>query len=554
MKITGADVLLKSLELEGVDVVFGYPGATVISIYDALLNSKIKHYMVRHEQGAAHAADGYARSTGRVGVCLSTSGPGATNLVTGIATSYMDSTPLVAITGQVGTTALGLDSFQEADITGITLPVTKHSYLVKKAEDVARVVREAFYLARSGRPGPVLIDITKDALDAKIEFNPPEKVHLRSYKVFSKGNGGKIAEATTALSKAKKPLICVGGGVITSGASPELLELLQKTDIPVVSTLMGLGSVSAKEKAWLGMLGMHGTPTANYAVDDCDVLLAVGVRFSDRVTGQGKKFAPNATVIHVDIDPAEIGKIIRVAIPIVGDAKSVLGEIAQRVTPPEIEEWLEKISLWRKEYPLRYEKNGQLKPQYVIQQLCEVLGDRGIVTTEVGQNQMWTAQHFSVKNPRTLITSGGLGTMGFGLPAAVGVQIGNPDKVVVDIAGDGSIQMNIQELSTVKQYNLPVKVVILNNSSLGLVKQWQALFFEERYSAVHLEASPDFVKLAEAYGIKGYRITDSSQVRATLEEAIAYPGPVIMDFVIPPDEKVLPMVPPGKGLTEMLGR
>ncbi|HZW82313.1 MAG TPA: biosynthetic-type acetolactate synthase large subunit [Candidatus Deferrimicrobium sp.] len=554
MKITGADVLLKSLELEGVDVVFGYPGATVISIYDALLNSKIKHYMVRHEQGAAHAADGYARSTGKVGVCLSTSGPGATNLVTGIATSYMDSTPLVAITGQVGTTALGLDSFQEADITGITLPVTKHSYLVKKVEDVARVVREAFYLARSGRPGPVLIDITKDALDAMTEFNPPEKVQLRSYKVFSKGNGGKIAEATAALSKAKKPLICVGGGVITAGASPELLDLLQKTDIPVVSTLMGLGSVSAKEKAWLGMLGMHGTPTANYAVNDCDVLLAVGVRFSDRVAGQGKKFAPNATVIHVDIDPAEIGKVIRVAIPIVGDAKSVLGELVQRVTPPEIDEWLEKISLWRKEYPLRYEKNGQLKPQYVIQQLCEVLGDRGIVTTEVGQNQMWTAQHFAVKKPRTLITSGGLGTMGFGLPAAVGVQIGNPDKVVVDIAGDGSIQMNIQELSTVKQYQLPVKVVILNNSSLGLVKQWQALFFEERYSGVHLEASPDFVKLAEAYGIKGYRITDSSQVRATLEEAIAYPGPVIMDFVIPPDEKVLPMVPPGKGLTEMLGR
>ncbi len=553
--MTGAEVLLKSLELEGVEVIFGYPGATVVSIYDALLNSKIKHYLVRHEQAAAHAADGYARSTGKVGVCLSTSGPGATNLVTGIATSYMDSTPMVIITGQVGTNLLGLDSFQEADITGITIPVTKHSYLVKKGEELAKVVREAFYLARSGRPGPVLIDITKDALADEVVFDPPEKVQLRSYKVFCKGNGGKIGEAAAALSKAKRPLILVGGGVITAGAAAELYALVDKSGIPVASTLMGLGAFPAGEQAWLGMLGMHGIPAANYAADDCDVLLAVGVRFSDRVTsGQGKKFAPNAQVIHVDVDPAEIGKVIRAAIPIVGDAKSVLGELVPQVSHPAIEDWLEQISLWRKEYPLRYEENGQLKPQFVIQQLCEVLGGRGIVTTEVGQNQMWTAQYFSAGKPRSLITSGGLGTMGFGLPAAVGVQVGNPHKLVVDIAGDGSVQMNIQELSTIQQYHLPVKIVVLNNGSLGLVKQWQALFLGERYSNVHLEASPDFVKLAAAYGIKGYRVTDTSQVRATLTEALDYPGPVIMDFVIPPDEKVFPMVPPGNGITEMLGR
>ncbi len=555
MELTGAQILMKSLEQEGVDVVFGYPGGAVLPIYDALPFSKIKHYLVRHEQAAAHAADGYARATGKVGVCLATSGPGATNLVTGITNAYMDSIPLVAITGQVGNSLLGLDSFQEADITGITLPVTKHSYLVKKAKDIPRVVKEAFYVAGSGRPGPVLIDITKDAMNQRIEYVPVDKIELRSFKVFTKGNGGKIAEAAAALSKAKRPVIFVGGGVITAGASAELTELMDKMQAPIVASLMGLGAVDATNPLWLGMLGMHGTVAANYAVSNCDVLLALGVRFDDRVTGgKPEEFASQATIIHVDVDPAEIGKIIQANIPIVGDAKHVLTELVQQVSPIDTAEWLEQTAIWRKEYPLRYADDGQLKPQFVIEQVFEAAGDNAIITTEVGQNQMWTAQFYPFRKARTFISSGGLGTMGFGLPAAVGAQVGNPHATVIDIAGDGSIQMNIQELSTIAQYNLPVKVVILNNSFLGMVRQWQELFFEERYSETPLGFNPNFVKLAEAYGIKGYRVTDAQQVRATLEEAFLHPGPVVMEFIISPEEKVYPFVPPGKPITEMLGR
>ncbi len=555
MELSGAEILMKSLELEGVEVVFGYPGGAVIPIYDVLPKSRIKHYLVRHEQGAAHAADGYARSTGKVGVCMATSGPGATNLVTGITNAYMDSVPLVAITGQVASNLLGLDSFQEADITGITLPVTKHSYLVKKVDDLARVIKEAFYIAKSGRPGPVLIDLPKDVMNARTEFNPPDKVNLHSYKVFGKGNGGKISEAASALGAARKPMIFIGGGVISSGAGPELRALMEKTSIPVTSTLMGLGAVPGNHPRFLGMLGMHGTAAANYAVSECDVLLAVGARFDDRVTGGiAENFAANSTIIHVDIDPAEIGKIVQPKIPIVGDAKHVLAEILEQVQTPEIDAWLEQISAWRKEYPLRYESNGQLKPQFIIQQLFEIVGDKAVITTEVGQNQMWTAQFYQFSKARSMITSGGLGTMGFGLPAAVGAQVGNPNATVVDIAGDGSIQMNIQELGTIVQYHLPVKVLILNNSFLGMVRQWQELLYKENYSETPMVSNPDFVKLAEAYGIKGYRVTDPDQVRSTLAEAMAHPGPVIMDFIIPPEEKVFPFVPPGKPITEMLGR
>ncbi len=555
MELTGAEILLKSLELEGVEAVFGYPGGAVIPIYDVLPKSKIKHYLVRHEQGAAHAADGYARSTGKVGVCLATSGPGATNLVTGIANAYMDSIPFVAITGQVGCRLLGLDSFQEADITGITLPITKHSYLVKKVEDLARVVKEAFYIARSGRPGPVLIDLPKDVMLAKTEFNPPEKAMLKSYKVFNKGNAGKIAEAATALNQARKPLILVGGGVINAGAVPELQSLVEKTGIPVTSTLMGLGALPSDRSQWLGMVGMHGTVTANYAINNCDVLLALGVRFDNRVTmGRPEALAPDAVIIHVDVDPAEIGKIIQAKIPIVGDAKYVLGELAERIEAQEIDAWLEQISVWRKEYPLRYEAEGQIKPQYVIQQIFEIAGDRAIIATEVGQHQMWTAQYYQFSKARTMITAGGLGAMGFGLPAAIGAQVGNPEAIVVDIAGDGSIQMNIQELATISQYNLPVKVIILNNGVLGMVRQWQELFNDKRYSQIQLVGNPDFVKLAEAYGIKSYRVTDPDQVPSVLQEVIAYSGPVVVEFVIPPEENVFPFVPEGNPITEMLGR
>jgi len=550
----GAKALLNVLEEEGVEVIFGYPGGVLLTLYDALLDSSIRHILPRHEQGAVHAADGYARVSGKVGVCLATSGPGAANLVTGIANAYMDSVPLVVLTGQVSTNLLGTDSFQEVDITGITMPITKHSYLVKDAKDIPRIVKEAFYIAGTGRPGPVLIDLPKDVMAQEVKDPTPPKISLPSYKFFSKGNAGQIKEAAKALAQSKKPIVYAGGGVITSGAASCLKELIEKANIPIVTTLMGIGSIPSNHPNLLGMVGMHGTVTANFSVNECDLLIAVGVRFDDRVTsGLKHKFATNAKVIHIDIDPAEIGKVIKTHIPIVGDARLVLEELLKKIEKPEIGEWWEKLRGWQKKYPLRYEQDGRLNPQTVLEALGKIGGDNTIVTTDVGQHQMWAAQFYPVKNSRQFITSAGLGTMGFGLPAAIGAQIAKPDKLVFLITGDGSLQMTIQEIATTVQYNLPVKIILMNNGVLGMVRQMQKMLYNERFNQIQLHANPDFVKVAEAYGIKGLRVNHPDQVEAAIREAIDTPGPVLLDCTISPDEVVLPMVPPGKEITEMLG-
>ncbi len=550
---TGATVLLKALAEESVEVIFGYPGGAVLPLYDALLQSRIRHILVRHEQAAVHAADAYARVTGRVGVCLATSGPGATNLVTGIANAYMDSIPLVVMTGQVPTTLLGTDSFQEVDITGITMPITKHSYLVKDAHEIPRIVKEAFYIAGSGRPGPVLIDLPKDVLGNGVVPNPAV-LNLKSYKVFGKGNAGQIAEAAKAVKESRKPILYAGGGVITSGAEKVLQELCAKADLPVVTTLMGIGSLPHGHPNLLGMVGMHGTVTANYAVDDCDLLVAVGVRFDDRVTsGLGHRFATKAKVIHIDIDPAEIGKVVRANIPIVGDAKEVLTRLLERVEKLRVSEWWEQIKVWQKEHPMHHAASD-LSPQVILEKLGQVAGAEAILATDVGQHQMWAAQYYPVQRSRHFITSSGLGTMGFGLPAAMGAQIGQPDKPVIVVAGDGGFQMTMQELATIVQYELPIKIALLNNGVLGMVRQLQEFFMDERFSQIQLHANPDFVKIAEAYGILGIRVAARAELGEAVEKAMRHPGPVLMDFVISPDEKVLPMVPPGKAITEMLGR
>lgn len=553
--MTGAEVLLQALSNEGVKVIFGYPGAALCALYDALLDSDIRHILVRHEQGAAHAADGYARVSGQVGVCLATSGPGATNLVTGIANAYMDSIPIVVLTGQVSAELLGTDSFQEADITGITLPITKHSYLVKEADDIPRVVKEAFYIARSGRPGPVLIDLPKTVLVKEdVKFQIPN-LCLKSYKVFSKGNTGQIIEAAKCLAESKRPVLYVGGGIITASAEKVLCNLVEKANLPVVTTLMGIGSLPYTHPNLLGMLGMHGTVTANYAVNACDLLIAVGVRFDDRVTsGLNQSFAAKAKVIHIDIDPAEIGKVVKAHVPIVGDARLVLEGLLAHLKEPEISKWWHRIHQWQKEYPLRYKSVKELSPQMVIQKIGEIAGPETIIATDVGQHQMWAAQYYPVMLPRHFISSGGLGTMGFGLPAAIGAQIAKPDSKVLLITGDGSLQMNIQELATVRHHRLPVKIALINNGVLGLVRQWQKLFFNERYCESALFDNPDFIKLVEAYGIKGTRVTHADQVQEAIHEALAYPGPYLIDFVISPDEGVYPMVPPGMEITEILGR
>lgn len=551
----GAKLVLNALAEEGVEVVFGYPGGAVLTLYDALLDSPIRHVLPRHEQTCVHAADAYARVSGKVGVCMATSGPGAANLVTGIATAYMDSIPLVILTGQVPTHLLGTDSFQEVDITGMTLPITKHSYLVKDVKDVYRIVKEAFYIARTGRPGPVLIDLPKNIMAAEVtDSSPTVKPTLKSYKFFSKGNSGQIEEAAKALAKSKKPVVYAGGGVITSGAGPVLKELTEKADIPVVTTLMGIGSIPSAHPNLLGMVGMHGTITANLAVDECDLLIAVGVRFDDRVTsGLKHRFATKAKVIHIDIDPAEIGKVIRAHIPIVGDAKLVLEELVQKVIPPEISEWWNRLRQWQQEYPLSYEQDGRLNPQTILEAIGKLGGENTIVTTDVGQHQMWAAQFYPVSRGRQFITSAGLGTMGYGFPAAIGAQIAKPDSLVFLITGDGSFQMSIQELATTVQYQLPIKIILMNNGVLGMVKQLQKTFFNERFSEIQLKANPDFIKVAEAYGIKGIRVDSPEQVEVAIQEAIEMPGPVLIDFIISPDEIVLPMVPPGKAITEILG-
>jgi acetolactate synthase-1/2/3 large subunit len=566
LKKTGAEILVESMRQEGVDTIFGYPGGAVLTIYDTLMKyaEEVRHLLVRHEQGAVHMADGYARSTGKVGVCLVTSGPGATNTITGLATAYMDSVPLVVFCGQVPTLLIGNDAFQEADTVGITRPCTKHNYLVKDVKDLASTIKQAFHIARTGRPGPVVVDLPKDVMADTAEFSYPSKIKLRGYNPNYQGHAGQIKRAVKLLAKAQKPLIYAGGGVITSNAHKELLALAQKLSIPVTNTLMGLGSFPGNHPLFLGMLGMHGTFKANMAITNCDVLLAVGARFDDRVTGRVESFSPHSQKIHIDIDPTSISKSVPVDIPIVGDVKTVLKAMLKDLEEEPAQDWSKMHSPWIKQIgewdqlsPLSYKATGQcLKPQFVIQKIQqitdEVLGGDVIISTEVGQNQMWTAQFFSFKKPRTLLTSGGLGTMGYGFPAAIGAQVAFPDKTVIDIAGDGSFQMNIQEMATAVQYDLPVKVAILNNQCLGMVRQWQQLFCDRRYSQTIFEAVPDFVKLAEAYGAVGLRATKPDEVEPVIRKALSIRKPVLMDFWVDRNECVYPMVPAGAALTEML--
>lgn len=555
MKLTGAKALLECLKKEGVDVIFGYPGGTVLPIYDELYNEKaIRHILTRHEQGAAHAADGYARATGKVGVCLATSGPGATNLITGISTANMDSVPMVAITGQVGTPLLGKDSFQEADITGITMPITKHNYLIKNPEEIPRVIKEAFHIARSGRPGVVVVDIAKDAQMKTLNFKYPDKVDIPSYRPTTKGHPKQIKAAIKLIQEAKKPVLYVGGGVIAANAHKELKEFAEKNNIPVTVTLMGKGAFPGNLKLYLGMLGMHGTAYANYAVQEADLLIAVGSRFDDRVTGHLPSFAPKAKHIHIDIDPAEIGKIVQVDVPIVGDCKNVLTELLSKVSCKDKHEaWLDQINEWKKKYPLSYKPGKKIKPQYVIERVCELTKDKKtIIATEVGQHQMWVAQFYTFKKPRTLISSGGQGTMGYGFPAAIGAQIGVPDAVVIDIAGDGSIQMNIQELATAVINKIPVKIFVLNNSFLGMVRQWQEIIYNRRYSATNLCANPDLVKVAKAFGAEAFRVEKPQDVDRAIKDALKIKGPVLVDFVVEKEENVFPFVLAGKPINEML--
>ena len=552
MKKTGAQILVDTLLYEGVDVAFGIPGGAVIPLFDVLYETPLRFILCAHEQGAIHAADGYARASGKVGVCIATSGPGATNLVTGIATAYMDSSPVVAITGQVKTHLIGNDAFQEADTTGITRPVTKHNYLVKDVRDLARTIREAFYIAGTGRPGPVVVDVPLDVSLAECDGTIPEKLSLAGYKPRCDGNPRQIQRAAEAINQSKQPVLYAGGGVITSGASDELREIAKRAEIPVTTTLLGLGCFPENDPLSLGMLGMHGTAYANYAVQSSDLIIAVGARFDDRVTGDVKTFAPNATIIHIDIDPASISKSIPVDVPVVGDAKRILCELSKLVEHVDRGEWLERVRKWKESHPLCYEPDG-LKPQYVVEQIDEVTDGNAIICTEVGQNQMWAAQFFTYTRPRSFISSGGLGTMGFGFPASIGAQIANPDKVVFDIAGDGSFQMNVQELATAVKCDVPVKVAILNNGYLGMVRQWQELFFNRRYSCTCLDGAPDFVKLAEAYGAAGFLVEKPQDVRPTLEKALKTDKPVVIDFRVCPEENVYPMVPAGKAIDEMIG-
>ena len=553
--MTGAKAIVECLKKENVEVIFGYPGGVVLPLCDALYDSGIKFILTRHEQAAAHAADGYARSSGKVGVCLATSGPGSTNLVTGIATAYMDSIPIVAITGQVATNLIGNDAFQEVDTTGITRPITKHNYLIKNIDELPTTFKEAFYIARTGKPGPVLIDIPVDVQRAEIEFHYPEKIEIRSYKPVFNGHPLQIEKALSLISTSKKPLILAGGGVISANASKELRMFVEKTQIPVALTMMGLGSFPTEHKLHLGMVGMHGTVYGNNAIMETDVLIAAGCRFDDRITGKISAFAPKAKIIHIDIDPASIGKNVPVNVPIVGDVKIVLEQFVNNAPEINIIEWLEKISEWKQKYPLTYKTTDGLKPQFVIETISELTGGDAIITTEVGQNQMWTAQYYKFKNPRTFISSGGLGTMGFGFPAAIGAQVANKDKVVIDIAGDGSIQMNIQELSTAVAEKIPVKVIILNNGCLGMVRQWQELFYKKRYAFTCLKGKqPDFVKVAEAYGAVGYRVIKKEDLKKTLVKAFSHKeGPVFVDCIVEPEENVFPMVPAGASLKEMIG-
>jgi acetolactate synthase-1/2/3 large subunit len=559
MKKTGSQIIVECLKKEGVELIFNYPGGAVLPLFDELQSAPFRQVLVRHEQAAVHAADGYARATGKVGVVIVTSGPGATNTVTGIATAFMDSIPIVVMTGQVPTLLIGNDAFQEADIIGITRPCTKHNYLVKDIKDLARIIKEAFYVARSGRPGPVLIDLPKDTLVNSTEFKYPEKVFIRGYQPTYEGHLGQIQRAVKLMLKSKKPVLYVGGGIISSNASKELTLFAERLGIPVTMTLMGLGSFPANHSLSLGMLGMHGTYWANMAVMESDLLIAVGSRFDDRVTGKIEAFAPQAKIIHIDIDPTSISKNVRVDLPIVGDCKRILSKILSLLEEEDIDsfkagldKWHHQIEKFKAIHSMNYEQKEIIKPQYVIEKIYELTKGDAIISTEVGQNQMWTAQYFQFLKPRTLLTSGGLGTMGYGFPAAMGAQAAFPNKLVIDISGDGSFQMNSQELATVVQYQLPVKVVILNNGYLGMVRQWQEFFYGKRYASSCLKGtSPDFIKLAEAYGAVGLRANKPEEVVPILKKAFSIPEPVIIDFVVDPEENVYPMVPAGEALNQM---
>jgi len=553
--ISGSEMLLRSLLLEGVDCVFGYPGGAVLFIYDAMYGfSDFNHLLTRHEQGAIHAADGYARSTGKVGVCIATSGPGATNLVTGIATAYMDSVPLVVITGNVATHLIGTDAFQEADIVGITMPVTKHSYLVRNVNDLPRIIHEAFHIANTGRKGPVLIDIPKDVSAQKALFQPAAKVDLRGYNPTVMPNRNQVDKMLRAIEEAERPLLLVGGGAVYSGAHEELFEFVAKTEIPITTTLLGLGAFPSGHALHLGLPGMHGTWTANNAIQNADLLISIGARFDDRVTGKLSGFAPKAKIVHIDIDPAEIGKNVPTEIPIVGDVKAVLQVAnANAKRAGKADAWRKQLGEWKAAKPFKYiDSDTELKPQWVVSMIHETTKGDAIVTTDVGQHQMWAAQYYPFNKPRSWVTSGGLGTMGFGFPSAIGAKMGNPDRTVVSINGDGGMQMCAQELAICAINNIPVKVAILNNQVLGMVRQWQELIHENRFSHIDLAGSPDFVKLAEAYGVKAFRATNKEEARQAWAEALRHPGPVVVDFVVRRDENVYPMVTQGSTIDQMI--
>ena len=548
-----ADAIVKALEMEGVEHIFGIPGGAILEVYDALYDSEIVHILTRHEQAAVHAADGYARATGKVGVAFATSGPGATNTVTGIATAYMDSSPLIVMTGQVPRAMIGNDAFQEADTTGITMPITKHNYLVTDERQLLRIIKEAFHIASTGRPGPVLIDLPRDVTMADIEFDYPEKVDLIGYKPKVKGHPKQIKKAVDLIMQSERPIILAGGGVRLSNAHEEVLKLAETIPAFVVTTLMGKGAIPETHPLCLGFIGMHGTKYGNYAIMEADLIIAIGCRFSDRTVGRFSEFAPEAKIIHIDIDPAEIGKNVRVDVPIVGDAKLILQEMIKMIKTKQRKEWFDRVEELKRKYPLKYKRDENvIKPQFVIEKVYELAPD-AIVTTEVGQNQMWAAQYFKVKYPRQFITSGGLGTMGFGFPAAMGAQVAFPDKIVVDIAGDGSFLMNIQELATCVDYNIPVKVCILNNAYLGMVRQWQQLFYRKRYSATRLRYPElSFEKIAKGFGAVGMTVEKPSEVEDALKEAFEIDKPVVIDFHVEVEENVFPFVPPGRSLLEVL--
>ncbi len=552
-RLKGGDMVCEALVKEGVEVIFGLPGGAALPLYDMMTKyeDKLRHVLVRHEQAAAHAADGYARATGRVGVCLATSGPGATNLVTGIATAVMDSVPMVALTANVVTGFLGRDGFQETDITGITLPITKHNYLVMRAVDIPTAVKEAFHIASTGRPGPVLVDIPKDILQGEAPFHYPERVQLRGYRPTYEGNPVQIKKAAKLMTEAKRPIIMVGHGVIISNAYDEVLKLAETTNVPVIQTLLGLSAFPVRHPLAAGMIGMHGMAYANYAVHECDLLIGIGMRFDDRVTGKISGFAPHAQIIHIDIDPAEIGKNIHTAVPIVGDVKAVLKQLNKEVQPGRHLEWHTQINEWKRRYPIEVPSSPTLLPQVVCDELNAATDGDCILVTDVGQHQMWAAQFYQFRRANCHITSGGLGTMGFALPASMGVAMGRPNEMVWCVAGDGGFQMTMQELGTIAEENIPVKIAIINNNSLGMVRQWQEFFYERRYKATPLK-NPDYVKIGEAYGIPSVRATEKNQVRPAIEEAMNCSGPFMIEFLVETEENVFPMVPAGGSNSEML--